>query len=100
MDSAVVRAALKSGRSRSKQIMTMVRELFWIAVENNFIFNSTYINTNVNIISALSRLDSEVSTSRIRAVDTYRLMCCTHLFASPILCRYRYGGTEEGTKRV
>ena len=79
--------------------MTMVRKLFSITVENNFTFNSTYINTNVNIVwDALSRPAKEVSASRIRAVD--RLMCCTNLFDGPNLCHFRYGGSEMGTKRV
>lgn len=98
-DSAVVQAALNTGRSRSSGIMAMLRQLFWLAVENNFTFVSTYINTTVNVVcDALSRLDAATSAARIRAVDVGRTMCCAHLFDYPLSCHFRAREIEGGAK--
>lgn len=95
-DSAVVCAALNTGRSRSTRIMGYVRRLFWLAVEHNFTFNSTYINTKVNVVcDALSRLDSKSSNGRIRMVDVSKAMCCASIFEQPPLCLSRTEPTES-----
>lgn len=100
-DSAVVCAALNTGRSRSRKVMNYVRKLFWLAVDNNFIFVSTYINTKVNTVcDALSRLGAPGSNSRIRGVDVHRLMCCASIFEQPALCLSRTGPAEEGAEVV
>ena len=83
-DSAVVQSALNSGRSRSPEIMGMLRKMFWLAVEHNFVFSATYINTKVNVVcDALSRLDKPCSRGRIMGVDGNKSMCCHTIFESP-----------------
>ena len=95
-DGAVVQAGLNSGRSRSPEIMNMIRKLFWLSVENNFTFISTYINMTVNTVcDALSKLDRSDSTERIKAVDVGKRMCCSHLFQNPVLCLSRFGFTQS-----
>ena len=83
-DSAVVEASLNTGRSRSPIIMGFLRRLFWLSVQYNFTFISTYINTRVNTMcDALSRLDKEESAERIREVDQAGRLCCGKLFDYP-----------------
>ncbi len=83
-DSAVVEAALNSGRSRSPAIMFFIRRLFWLSIEFNFCFISTYINTKVNVTcDALSRLDCRESVDRIRNVDREGRLCCRYIFDTP-----------------
>ena len=100
-DSAVVCAALNTGRSRSPKIMEYVRRLFWLAVEHNFVFTSTYINTKINVTcDALSRFDRLASNARIRGVDGVKAMCCAGVFECPPFSLYRAGGAEAGAARV
>ena len=100
-DSIVVQAALNMGRSRSVDIMGMLRRMFWLAVKYNFTFTSTYINTSVNeVCDALSRLDKGESSNRIREVDKGRRMCCTHLFDWELSCLSRSGKTRGGAEGI
>ena len=100
-DSAVVCAALNTGRSRSRRVMAYIRRLFWLAIEHNFIFVSTYLNTKVNVLcDAISRLDSRASNGRVRGVDVARSMCCAGVFEQPPLSLFRPGTTEGGAESV
>ena len=100
-DSTTVRAALNSGRSKSKDIMFFLRRMFWIACENNFEFSSVYIKSNDNIVcDALSRLDDPGSAGRIRGVDVNQSMCCSHIFRDAIFSTCRGGGADEGEAGV
>ena len=86
-DSSVMQAAVNTGRSRSLEIMGMLRELFWLAVEYNFTCRSIYINISINMVcDALNRLEKHDCKDRIRGVDLGRMMCCTHIFDSLPLC--------------
>lgn len=80
-DNTTVRAALNLGKSRNKQIMSWVRELFWLSAETNFTISSVYVPSKDNIIcDALSRWGDSSSKARIAAVDPQGLLCCSHLF--------------------
>ena len=69
-DSAMVEAALKTGRSHSKGIMGYMRKLIWAAVEYNFEFKAIYIKSKDNVVcDSLSRLEESGSRDRIRGVD-------------------------------
>ena len=94
-DSVVVEASLNAGRSRSPALMAFLRRLFWLSVEFNFCFISTYINTKVSITcDALSRLDQLESIDRIKGVDQGGRLCCKHIFDSPFpLLASRDAGT-------
>ena len=100
-DSAVVQGSLNSGRSSSPEIMELLRRLFWLSVEFNFIFVSTYISTDVNITcDALSRLDKKSSGGRIRRVDGCGRMCCASIFDVPFLVSSRGSGTGGGAEGI
>ena len=99
-DSTTVLAALNTGRSGSPEIMYYIRRLFWLATENNFYFNSVYINTNDNVIcDALSRLDARGSAARIAEADPSQTICCRDkLIKFTYGCRA--GGSQEGEGRI
>lgn len=100
-DSAVVQAALNTGRSRSREIMGYLRKLFWMAIEQNFIFISSYIHTSRNITcDALSRLGDVGSAARIAAVDKAWLMCCRKIFEAPFSFHSRAGSTGKGAAAI
>ena len=83
-DSTTVEAALKTGRSRSKQVMGYMYRLFWAAVEFNFEFKSIYIRSKDNVLcDALSRLEERGSVDRIKEVDELGYMCCSRIFNLP-----------------
>ena len=55
-----------------------------MAVEYNFVFVASYINTKVNVVcDSLSRLDDPASIGRIARVDEDWKMCCRQVFEAP-----------------
>ena len=57
-DNTQVLYAIRTGRSKNKHTMTMLRELFWHSADYNFYMEVVYINTKVNkVCDSLSRLN-------------------------------------------
>ena len=87
-DSTIVQAALTSGKSKSKVIMDLLRRLFWLSVQTlqwNFIYKAVHVSvTTNNSCDALSRLNIQSSNIRIQNVDNSSLLCCSHIFISPL----------------
>ena len=80
-DNTTVRAALNSGTSKNKQIMDWVRQLFWLAADNNFNISSVYVRSADNIIcDALSRWSDISSKARIASADSSNRLCCSQIF--------------------
>ena len=80
-DNTAVMHAINSGRSKSKKVMTGLRELFWLSITFNYQISSVYIKSANNIVcDRLSRLNDYVSLARIRAIDKASVMCCSEKF--------------------
>ena len=43
-DSSIVQAALMSGKSKSEDIMDLLRWLFWLSVQWNFVYKAVHIS--------------------------------------------------------
>lgn len=100
-DNETVRAALTSGRSKSKGVMYFIRRLFWIAAEHNFDIQSVYVRSADNTIcDALSRWEAADSMDRIRAADGARRLCCSHIFTTPSNSSSSSCGAAEGETEV
>ena len=99
-DSAVVQAALSTGRTRSKEIMFFMRRLFWLSVINNFEFKSVYIRSEDNIIcDALSRLDDDTSNARLLNADRGGRLCCRESLRHRLYA-CRTGATTERAAEI
>lgn len=86
-DNTTVLHALNSGRSKNKQIMHWLYDLFWFAICYNFDVSAVYIKSGDNTIcDALSRLNEPGAKARIcGAIDTTYL-CCHSIFAELYAC--------------
>jgi len=82
-DNTCVMHAINSGRSKSPEIMSLLRRLFWLSTAHNFEVGSCYIKSGDNIIcDAISRLSEEGSSDRIRVADRLGLLCCRDVLYS------------------
>ena len=80
-DNCSVQTALSTGKSLCKGIMTLLRLLFWLSVENNFEYHSVYIRSGDNILAdTLSRLNQKGSCNLICNMDPNNYLCCAHIF--------------------
>ena len=92
-DNTQVMYAVRTGRSKNKNTMTMLRELFWLSAEFNFYMDIVYINTKVNkVCDSLSRLNEPEAVKTLQETMSPKSLCCHHLF-------HRDGGTKEGGGR-
>ena len=99
-DNTVVRSALNTGRSRNANVMFFLRRIFWLSVNYNFVFISTYIPSKVNVLcDALSRWPSPGMRMRICNIDIGRHLCCYHIFCSDSFCRSGSQGGAIGISR-
>ena len=95
-DNTQVLHAVRTGRSRNKHSMSMLRDLFWLCAEFNFYLEVVYINTKLNkLCDNLSRLDEPDSAENIRNLMSEGSMCCFHLFGRDGPAEDR-GSTTDG----
>ena len=80
-DNSTVESAMRSGRSKCSPIMGYIRRLFWLAIENNYVFTAVLIKSEENILAdELTHLNQPDSVAIIRCLDSYGLLCCNYIF--------------------
>ena len=85
-DSSTVESAIRTGRSKCSNIMHYLRCLFWLAVDNNFVFTTVCIKSETNLLSnALSRLNDPINMEKIRLLDKYNFLCCSDVCDGSII---------------
>jgi hypothetical protein len=83
-DSMSAVAALNKSTSRSKQLMPIVRENFWLSVRYNITVSSTHISGKLNVLSdRISRMDNLWSAMQARFIlanfSPFFVVCKGHM---------------------
>ena len=80
MANCTIEAALSTGRSLCKEVMELLRELYWISFVCNFEYKAIYIKSKDNkLADALSRLEEPSSAERIRCINMTNYLCCSNI---------------------
>jgi hypothetical protein len=90
-DNMTTLAALNKGTSRSREIMPLVREVFWLSVKFDFVLTCVFLPGVDNVLAdKISRLDNLDSVLEARYIlpgfsDT-PVSCCDHMSTDSYLC--------------
>ena len=92
-DNTQVLYAIRTGRSKNKHSMAMLRDIFWILADYNFYLEIVYINTKDNkICDSLSRLNEPEAVNTLVKLMSVESLCCYEIFR-------RNGRVEAGSSR-
>ena len=82
-DNVTAMSALNKGTSRCKDLMPIVREIFWLSIKYDFVISSFFVPGVLNVLAdRVSRLDDPmhaVEASELLDVNLFDGSCCNHM---------------------
>jgi hypothetical protein len=82
-DNVTAMSALKKGTSHCREIMPIVREIFWLSIQNDFVISSVFVPGVLNVLAdRVSRLDDPIhamEAGELLNVKFVELNCVNHM---------------------
>jgi hypothetical protein len=90
-DNMTTLAAVTKGTSRSREIMPLVRELFWLSVRHDFVLKCVFLPGVDNVLAdRISRVDDLKCANEARyllsGMSEDRVLCADHMSKESYLC--------------